>query len=109
MNDLNFKRSFLLFVYLTSTCFAQLEDKETQYRNENWFMSSSFGIQISGIKPEDFVNSNVTPAFTIDLGKWISKEIGLQFGYKGFYFNTISDPDRHHYNFIYGNLSLIHI
>ncbi len=104
MNDLNIKKSFLFFVYLTSVSIAQLEDEKILPRNENWFMSSSYGLQISGIKSEDFINSNVTPAFTIDLGKWISKEIALQLGFKGFYFNTISDSDRHPYNFIYGNV-----
>ena len=104
MNDLNLKRSFLFLIYLTSACIAQLEDEKTPLINENWFMSSSYGLQISGIKSEDFIKSNVTPAFAIDLGRWISKEIALQLGYKGFYFNTISDSDRRSYNFIYGNV-----
>jgi len=31
-------------------------------------------------------------------------EIALKIGYKGFYFHTIADSDRHYYNFIYGDV-----
>ena len=81
-----------------------MESEDMPSRDKNWFISSSYGMQISGIKSEDFVKSNVTQAFMINLGKWISKEIGLQMGFKGFYFNTISDLDKHPYNFVYGNV-----
>lgn len=72
----------------------------------NWFVSSGYGIQISGIKSEDFVSSNVSPSFLLNIGKWITPEIALQLGYKGFYFSTISDNEKHHYNFIFGEVLL---
>lgn len=31
-------------------------------------------------------------------------EIALQIGYKGYYFNAISDNDKHYYNFLYGEV-----
>jgi len=75
-HHLNISFSNLLFV--TSFCFAQMENEDMPLRDKNWFISSSYGVQISGIKSEEFVKSNVTPALIINLGKWISKEIGLQ-------------------------------
>jgi hypothetical protein len=83
-----------------------MESENMPLRDENWFISSSYGVQISGIKSEDFIQSNVTPAFTFSMGRWISSEIALQIGYKGFYFHTIADNDRHYYNFIYGDVLL---
>ena len=59
------------------------------------------GAQISGIKTEDFVSSNVSPAVTFCLGEWVSPEIALQVGFKGLYFHTISNDDKRYYNFIH--------
>ena len=92
----------LLFV--TSFCCAQMENEDMPLRDKNWFVSYAYGVQISGIKSEDFVQSNITPAFTLCMGRWISPEIALQIGYKGSYFHTIADNDRHYYNFIYGDV-----
>lgn len=70
----------------------------------NWFVSSSVGYQMSGIKSEDFVRSNYSPLFNFSIGKWFSPELALQFGYRGMYFNMISDYVRHHYNFFFGDV-----
>ena len=91
-------------LFFTSFCFPQMGNEAMASWNNNWFISSSYGVQISGIKSEDFIQSNVTPAFTLCIGRWISPEIALQIGYKGFYFHYISDNDRHYYNFIYGDM-----
>jgi len=96
--------SFLNLLVITSFCFAQIENENMPLRDKNLFISSSYGVQISGIKSEDFVQSNVTPAFTFSIGRWMSPKIALQIGYKGFYFHTIADNDRHYYNFIYGDV-----
>lgn len=66
-----------------------------------WFVSVNYGYQMSGIKSEDFVSSNYSPLFNINVGKWFSPYLALQIGYKGFYFNYIVDDVKHHYNFFY--------
>lgn len=70
----------------------------------SWFTSSSVGIQMSGIKSEDFVQSNYSPSFDISVGKWFSPKLALQFGYRGRYFNTIGDKVKHPYNYFFGNV-----
>jgi len=102
-----FKRFiFIIFIFISCNSFSQTNTNTTypQSYNKSWFVSSSMGIQISGIKSEDFISSNVAPAFIINIGKWVSPEVALQIGYKGFYFHTISDKDKHYYNFLYGEV-----
>lgn len=72
----------------------------------NWFVSASAGYQMSGIKSEDFVKSNYSPLLNISIGKWFSRELALQVGYKGRYFNAISDNIKHYYNYVYGDVIL---
>jgi hypothetical protein len=87
-----------------SFCFAQMENDEIPSRSTDWFISFSYGAQISGIKSEDFIRSNLSPTIMINIGKWVSNEIGLEIGHRGFYFNFIGDTDKHYYNFLYGNV-----
>lgn len=56
---------------------------------------------MSGIKSEDFISSNYSPLFNITAGKWLYPYLAMQFGYKGFYFYTIADEIKHHYNYLY--------
>ena len=72
--------SFRNLLFVTSFSFAQMENEDMPLWDKNWFISSSYGVQISGIKSEDFVQSNVTPAFTLIMLRWISPEIALQIG-----------------------------
>lgn len=102
-------RLFLLIILLliNFTLFAQIEDRIEQLNfKKHWYISSAFGIQISGIKDEDFISKNVAPALTFSSGFWFTPPIGLQFSYKGPYFFTIADDDRHPYLFIYTELLL---
>jgi hypothetical protein len=69
-----------------------------------WFISTSIGVQMSGIKDEDFISKNIAPALTIGGGLWFTPEIALYFGYKGPYFNTIADDDKHYYNYFLGEV-----
>lgn len=57
---------------------------------------------MSGIKDEDFISSNYSTLFNITAGKWFTPYLALQIGYKGFYFYTIADEIKHHYNYFYG-------
>jgi hypothetical protein len=77
--------------------------------NENsseWFVSISAGAQMSGIKSEDFVQSNYSPLLNATAGRWFVPYLALQIGYKGYYFNTISDDMKRNYDFYYGEAAL---
>lgn len=101
-----FKRFiFIILLFISCNSFSQNNNNTySQTYSNSWIISSSLGIQISGIKSEDFVGSNVAPAFLLNIGKWISPEVAIQIGYKGFYFHTISDKYKHYYNFLYGEV-----
>lgn len=71
-----------------------------------WFASVQAGMQMSGIKSEDFVPSNYSPLVTLTAGRWFAPYLALQIGYKGYYFNTISDEMQRHYGFYYGEAAL---
>jgi hypothetical protein len=70
------------------------------------FITFKFGAQISGIKSEDFVSKNIAPLLNLNVGRRLTQSIALQIGYKGFYFNTISDNNKHNYGFYYGEVLL---
>jgi hypothetical protein len=93
-----------VFVLISYDSFTQVNSSRSFDYNKNWYASSAVGIQISGIKDEDFISSNVAPSVMFNIGKWITPEIALQAGYKGLYFRAISDNDKHYYNFIYGDV-----
>mgnify|MGYP002860630437 CR=1 FL=1 len=71
-----------------------------------WQVSVKFGTQMSGIKDEDFIASNYAPLLNVTAGKWFSPSLALQIGYKGWYFNTIADTDKHPYGYYYGEALL---
>jgi hypothetical protein len=71
---------------------------------KDWFVEINTGIQMSGYKKVDFITSNYSPLLKIAAGNWVGQWWGLQLGYKGLWFNTISDDIRHYYTFIYPEL-----
>lgn len=89
----------LLFFFRIS--YAQ-DTNLIQHINPKWFVSGAYGVQMSGIKDEDFVSHNIAPLINVTAGKWFSPELALQIGLKGFYYNAIADDKKHHYYFIYG-------
>ena len=93
-----------VFLFLSLSVAAQNSEEPVYSPKKQWFLSSTVGMQMSGIKSEDFISSNYTPAFSLSAGVWFTNELAFQLSYKGFYFNTISDDVKHHYNFIYGEL-----
>jgi len=72
----------------------------------DWQLSFRMGTQMSGIKDENFVASNYSPLLNVSFGKWFSPVLALQLGYKGWYFNSISDEDKHKYGYYYGEAVL---
>ena len=97
----------IFFLLISSTIFSQTENsKITSHFQKHFFVSTSIGIQISGIKNEDFISKNVAPALTIGFGVWFKPEIAVQLSYKGPYFYTIADNDKHPYYSVFGEVLL---
>lgn len=92
--------AFILVIGISSSQ-AQLNKAKTTQTDKNWFIGFDYGLQMSGIKKEDFISSNYSPVVRLSLGKWISQNIAIKVGYQGRYFNTIADDIRHYYNFYY--------
>ncbi len=91
------KIKLLLGILLVSTfAYSQNDNKKN-----SWFLSIDYGVQMSGIKSEDFISSNYSPVYRLSSGKWLNKYIGVQVGYQGRYFNTIENSDKRFYNFYY--------
>jgi hypothetical protein len=93
------------FFLLTINIFGYSQALNT-HQKKIWYVSASSGLQMSGIKNEDFISQNIAPAINIGIGLWFTPEIALQFGYKGPYFNTITDHDHRFYNYYYGEVLL---
>lgn len=96
-------KQFIFIIFLinsNSFLFGQL-DKENTSSVKNWFVGLDLGVQMSGIKSEDFISSNYSPMIRVVGGKWLSSKFGFQGGYQGKYFNAIADNDKHHYNFYF--------
>lgn len=104
---MNILRSTLLSLLLTIPIISHSQDCFNSFsKNQEtpWFISSALGIQISGINPKNFTASNIAPSLQASIGKWISPEFALQLGYKGRFFHTISDPKKHYYDYILGEV-----
>jgi len=96
----------VLFFELSLNMYSQSSFPDSCKYSKTWFASSSIGIQISGIKDEDFIKSNVSLSYLFSGGVWFTPEIALQVSYKGFYFNYIGDKDKHYYDYIFGEVVL---
>ena len=59
------------------------QDLDSISFNKKWFASIDFGVQMSGIKSEDFVSSNYSNLYRLSTGKLLNKYIGIQIGYQG--------------------------
>lgn len=97
-----------IYLLILLSTFCSLIDSNAQSNNSsnsklNYFLTSSVGYQMSGIKDEDFVRDNYSTMLNISAGKWFSPLLALEVGYRGFYFNTIENSDRRYYNYYYGN------
>lgn len=99
-------RIFFLILLIQGAPFQlKAQDPEIQvlvHESPNVSISLSAGVQMSGIKNEDFVSDNIAPLMTLSAGKWFTSLLALQLGYRGNYYYTISDDKKHHYNYIFG-------
>lgn len=101
--------SFVLVSGLMSAG-AQSNEKERE-KSKNWFVSLEYGMQMSGIKNEDFVPSNYSPVYSLLIGREISPNFAVQIGYQGRYFRAISNKLRYNYNFYFveGMVNMINL
>lgn len=91
-----------ILICLSISEIAIAQSLSNQENNQKpWFIGLDYGVQMSGIKSEDFVAENYSPLIRANVGKWLSHKIGIQIGYQGNHFNTIADNERHYYNFYY--------
>lgn len=90
---------YLLFLIFINSVFFSFSF--AQESSAKFFGNVSSGIQISGIKKEDFISSNVSPLLDVAIGRLFSKEIGVSVGYRGTYFRLITDDVKHRYDFLY--------
>jgi len=90
-----------LFISIPLFGFADGNPKEGKVEN-GYYVGISAGVQISGIKDEDFVSRNFAPMFTFYAGKNFTPLLALQLGYRGNYFNTISHDRKRYYNYFSG-------
>ena len=96
----------VFIVFLLFQAFPSFSQNKRELPSKKWFVSIAGGVQMSGIKPEDFISQNVAPLFNFSAGIWVTQDVALQIGYKGIHFNTIADKDKHPYNFTYGEVLL---
>lgn len=92
---------FFVFIFLSNSYLILSQDLDSVSFNKKWFASLDFGVQISGIKSEDFISSNYSPLIRLTGGKWLNDKIAIQVGYQGRYFNTIENLDKRFYNFYF--------
>lgn len=108
---MKFRNLFLYFFFhlasllLSTMIYAQDNVNETNKElNKKYFVTLKTGVQMSGIKSEDFVSNNLSPLINVSFGSWVVPYLALQVSYKGFYFLTISDKNKHYYGFYHGEL-----
>lgn len=95
---------FFLILFLSwMNTYAQEKGKNINNKSDTtWSLTLNVGTQMSGIKDEDFIKSNYSPLINFEIGKCITRSLSLQIGYRGWYFNTISDNYKHFYGYYYG-------
>lgn len=97
------KNKLFLVIFIFYVGFYPTASSQEILSNDKreWFVNLDFGVQMSGIKDEDFIKSNYSPLIRVLGGKWFNKVFGSQIGYQGRYFNAISDNDKHFYDFYF--------
>jgi hypothetical protein len=92
---------FVFAVLLPASGFTDGQ-KDKEVGNKGLYLGFSAGMQMSGIKDEDFIASNYSPMLTLYAGKWFTPLLALQLGYRGNYFNTISHERKRFYKYFSG-------
>lgn len=98
------KYNFFVKIFFTFAIFALagiINSYGQDSKDRKWHASFDLGVQMSGIKSEDFVNSNYSPVYRILILRELSPNFAIQIGYQGRYFRAISDDLKYHYNFFF--------
>lgn len=98
---------FFLLIAFYNNCYTDTNlTNEFSLEKSKISIGLNLGMQISGIKDEDFKFSNLSPFINLVFSYSISGHSDLKVGYKGFYFKYILDDINHKYHFIYISFSL---
>jgi hypothetical protein len=92
---------FVFFIILPASGFTDGQ-KDKEVGHNGLYIGFSAGMQMSGIKKEDFIASNYSPLLTLYAGKWFTPLLALQLGCRGNYFNTISHERKRYYKYYSG-------
>ena len=82
----------IFFTFLNLFAF----DLYAENKFSKWFIITELGSQISGIKNEDFIKSNISPLFLFEIGKEINDVSSVKIGYRGPYYNLIIDNKKYY-------------
>jgi hypothetical protein len=88
----------ILFSFHSLTSLGQINPNYLEFQVTN-------GIQLSGMKPEDFTKGNFTFYNNISIEKDLTSKFGIHVGLMGYSFSTIADYIRQNYIFVNVGLS----
>lgn len=97
----SFNWHFKQVFFIIATCFINsilLGQGILGVKGGNYF-GSGIGLQMTGIRKEDFVSDNISPRLNLYFGKRLNKIAAIQVGFEGLYFNTIANDDRRYFNY----------
>lgn len=101
---MSLKSSFFLLVLILCLHTNLFGQSHSEKNISTVYINSGIGVQMSGYKKVDFVKSNYSPVIDIAIGNWFAPSLSVQFGYNGYYFNTISNSDKRKYSYIFGKV-----
>lgn len=97
-----FRIKIIFFLFFCNIIFSKAQNiNEINKDIFKWFVNADCGVQMSGIKSEDFITSNYSPLLVISVGQSLSNNLGFRVGYQGNYFYSIADNYKHFYDFYF--------
>ena len=93
-------------LFRSNLLFAQNNEKADVVNKKTIFVDLYLGLQVSGIRKEDYVASNFAPYYQLSVGNWFTPYLALAVSYQGPYFNFIGDKVKHNYLYIDGTTIL---
>jgi hypothetical protein len=99
----------IVFVFagsISNPLSSQTVDSITAGMKEKFYIDLYLGVQVSGIRKEDYVASNFAPYIQLSAGKWLTRNLALALTYQGPYFNFIGDSSKHKYVYLGGDAIL---
>ena len=74
--------------------------------SKKMFFNLYLGVQVSGLRKEDYIASNFSPYIQVSAGIWLTPYLALALNNQGPYFNFISDSFKHKYVYVGGDVIL---